>query len=103
MIPNIFLEPFLAIGTHHEPYLQCPETSGQGDLPVAIVDDRTRIRGCVAQIRRMDGECVNQLISFFDKEATKLVSLVPSEDQITWLDSGTSILPCVKVHQKPLR
>lgn len=77
VISNVFLEPFLAVGAHHEPYFQCPKTSGQGDLPVAIVDDRTRIRGCVTQIRRMNGERVNQLISFLGEKATKIVSLIP--------------------------
>lgn len=80
MISDIFLESLLAIGTHHEPYFERPETSGQGDLPIAIVDDLTRIRGCIAQIRRMDGECVDQLFSFLDKKATTIVSLFPSED-----------------------
>src|SRR5215813_4277836 len=56
VLANVEAQAFYAVVAQHKPQLQGTEAAPQGDMPVAVVDDRARLGGLVAQIFGRDAQ-----------------------------------------------
>ena len=60
VLSDVVLQPLGAVAAQHEPELEAPEPPSERDLPVAVVDHRTRLAGRVAQVLGQHGQRTDQ-------------------------------------------
>src|SRR5579862_3262942 len=63
MPANVMLQSFDAVMADHEPQLQRAETASELDVPVAVVDDRSRFACLIAKIFGQDAQGLNQRLA----------------------------------------
>ena len=69
---NVVLQAFDAVVADHEPQLQRAEAAAELDVPVAVVDDRSRFGGLIAQVFGQDAERLNERFAVGDPEAVAI-------------------------------
>src|ERR1700734_3488381 len=69
MAPDVKLQSFDAVVLDDEPQFERAEASAEGHVPVAIIEDRARLSGLVAQIFRRYAQAVRQRLAVSDVEA----------------------------------
>ena len=60
MLADVVLQTLYAIVPDDEPQLQRTKTASQLNLPIAVINHRTRLRRLVAQKLRQDAQRLNQ-------------------------------------------
>eukprot|EP01137_Pigoraptor_chileana_P014382 Opistho-2@68940 len=69
VLANVALHSLDTVCPHHKPQLERAEPPSQGNLPVAVVSDESRLRGGVFQVLRVDGEALHEGIAVLDPQS----------------------------------
>ncbi len=56
MLANVMADSLGTVGTENEPQLQGPEPAAERNVPIPVVDDFSRFRCLVPQIRGQDAQ-----------------------------------------------
>ncbi len=68
VLANVELQAFDPVVAKHKPQLERAETTSEGHMPVAVVDDSTRFRGFVAEILGQHAQGFDQNLAIGDVE-----------------------------------
>src|SRR5579872_4137728 len=74
MLPDVILQTLHAVVSDDEPQLQRTKTASQLNLPVAIINHRSRFRRLIAQIFRQNAQRLNQRLTVGDAKAVAIES-----------------------------